>query len=140
MLSSNMLVPILIPLIDVTFSTPTPGFNSYYLQDSSTVAFDCQTEKDVSRQRAGSPDLGRLKLWQLGLDLQPCCSSSRFFPLGCSFHRKPLRKNRLRAVRLSRRLQKATPDCPERTVTSPRAFRRSCIFQIFPNLSTCRMS
>jgi len=26
MLSSNMLLPILIPLIDVTFSTPTPDF------------------------------------------------------------------------------------------------------------------
>jgi hypothetical protein len=48
--------------------------NSYYSQDSSTVAFDCQTEKDVSRQRADSADLiGRLRLWQLGLDLQPCC-------------------------------------------------------------------
>jgi hypothetical protein len=30
MLSSNMLVPILIPLIDVTFSTPTRCYNSYH--------------------------------------------------------------------------------------------------------------
>ena len=51
-----------------------PGCNSYYSQDSTTMAFDCQTEKDVSRQRADSPDLiGRSNLWQLGLDLQPCC-------------------------------------------------------------------
>jgi hypothetical protein len=28
MLSSNMLLPILIPLIDVTFSTPTPDNNT----------------------------------------------------------------------------------------------------------------
>lgn len=28
MLSSNMLLPILILLIDVTFSTPTPDYNS----------------------------------------------------------------------------------------------------------------
>ncbi|MGA2005650.1 MAG: hypothetical protein ABSG70_19885, partial [Terriglobales bacterium] len=29
MLSSNMLLPNLIPLIDVTFSTPTPDYNSW---------------------------------------------------------------------------------------------------------------
>jgi hypothetical protein len=29
MLSSNMLLPNLIPLIDVTFSTPTPGYVNY---------------------------------------------------------------------------------------------------------------
>jgi hypothetical protein len=29
MLSSNTLLPNLIPLIDVTFSTPTPDYNSY---------------------------------------------------------------------------------------------------------------
>jgi hypothetical protein len=29
MLSSNMLLPNLIPLIDVTFSTPTPDCNSW---------------------------------------------------------------------------------------------------------------
>ena len=31
MLSSNMLLLILIPLIDVTFSTPTPVYNTYVL-------------------------------------------------------------------------------------------------------------
>jgi hypothetical protein len=44
MLSSNMLLLILILLIEVTFSTPTPGYNSYVFRAYANVprVFACR--------------------------------------------------------------------------------------------------
>src|ERR1700692_528368 len=44
MLSSNMLLPILIPLIDVTFSTPTGGYTHRQLTVPSSISGLCDSQ------------------------------------------------------------------------------------------------
>jgi len=43
MLSSNMLLPNLIPLIDVTFSTPTPDFVNHHRRATIAPCLDENT-------------------------------------------------------------------------------------------------
>jgi hypothetical protein len=47
MLSSNMLLPNLIPLIDVTFSTPTPVSNSYRIEWRSPAAVSSSLQRQA---------------------------------------------------------------------------------------------
>jgi hypothetical protein len=72
MLSSNMLLLNLIPLIDVTFSTPTPHCTHLPIASMSASLSRAQAARFQCPRRRASPFLAALRV-PVGVHLKPGC-------------------------------------------------------------------